>query len=115
MGVLFHGGADRFEGDVVQPAELVAAGGIALCRLAVPRQAFLELFYEVEEGARGRQIAHILQHVGFGTDQLVGFGQVGAAAAANDLLGDGGRKRVAGYAGEGIRAAALEGDVEVGQ
>ena len=102
-------GADGFESDVVEPAQFVAAGGIAFCGLAVPGQPFLELGNKVEKGLGGGQIAGVLQEIGLGTNELVGLGEVGASAIADDLFGDGGGQRVAGEAGEGVGAAALEG------
>ena len=105
-------GTEGLQRDVVEPAEIVSARGIPLCRGPVVRGVSLEVLDLVQERLRGGGVADVLQHVGLRADQLVGFGQISRAAVADDLLRHPAGERVAGDAGECVRAAALEGEAE---
>ena len=114
-GVLLHAGADGLEGDVVEAAVFVAAGRVALRRGAVPGGMLLEALDHVPEICGPSRDRAPLQHIGFGADQLVGFSQVGRAAVTHHLMRHPAQQRIAGDAGEGIRAATLQANLEVGQ
>ena len=115
LGVALHGGAEGFEDDVVQAAEHVAAGRVALGGVAVPGHALLELGDGGQEFPCRCEVAHVLQHVCLGADQFVGFRQTGGTAVANDRARHPGGQRVARYSRKGVRAAALQGHVDMGQ
>ena len=81
----------------------------------MPRHPLLEALDHVQKGARSLHILDVLQHVRFGTDQLVGLSQIGCAAVADQLARHPSGQRVARNARKGVRAAALQGDFEMGQ
>ena len=73
------------------------------------RRVALEALDLLQELPCGRGIADVPEHVGLRADELVGLGQIGGAAVADDFLRDPAGKGVAGDTGEGIRAPALKG------
>ena len=79
----------------------------------VVRGVALEVLDLLQERPGRGGIAHVLQHVGLGADEFVGLGQVRGAAVADHLLRHPAGECVAGDAGEGVRAAALERKAEV--
>ena len=107
--------AERLQRDVVEAAQLVAAGRIALRRHAVPGQALLEALDVAQHAARNLDVARVAQHVGLGAGGLVRLAQDAGPAVADQLVHDGAGERVAGHAGEGVRAAALQRDPQPGQ
>ena len=110
---LLAGGAERLQRDVVEPAKIVAARGVSFCRGPVVRRVALEVLDLLQERAGGGGVADVLQHVGLGADELVGLGQVRGAPVPDDLLRHPAGERVAGDAGERVRAAALERETKV--
>ena len=86
LGVLLARGAERLERDVVEPAEVVSPGRVALRGGAVVRRVTLEALDLLQELPGGGGIADVVEHVGLGTDELVGLGEVGRSAVADDLL-----------------------------
>ena len=104
--------AERLERDVVETAQLVAAGRIAFGRHTVPRQPLGE-GGDVPQHRAGRlEVARVPHHEGFAASDLVGLAEHAGAAVANQLVHDGASERIAGDAGEGVGAAALERDSE---
>ena len=72
-----------------------------------------ELLDHLEEAARGTNVAHVLQDVGFRADQFIRLGQVGAATVAQDQFRDVAGQCVAGDTREDIRAATLQRNLEM--
>ena len=68
----------------------------------------------LEEALGGAQVADVGQHVRLGADQLVRLGEVRRPAEANHLPRHAAGERVGGDAGEGVGAAALQPDPELG-
>ena len=112
LGVLLAGGPERLEGDVVEPAEVVAAGRISFRGSTVIRRVALEALDLLEEAAGGRGVAHVLEHIGLGPDELVGLREVRGPAVADDLLGHPAGEGVSGHPGERVGAPALEGEAQ---
>ena len=104
--------AERLQRDVVEAAKVVPSRGVPFRRGPVVRRVAFEALDLLQEGPCRGGIAHVLQHVGLGADQLVGLGQVGGAAVADDFLRHPAGERVAGDAGERVRAAALQREAE---
>ena len=109
----FHRRADGFYGDVIESSEIVAAGWIPLCRVPVPPGARLEIFDCLEEFARCRHIADILEHIRLRADEFICLCEVGASAVTDNLLRDVSGERVAGHTRKRIRTAALQRDFEI--
>ena len=110
----FHSGADRLEHDIVEAAKFVAARWVALGRFTVPGHALFKIRDHIEEALCRFGIAHFLQHIGLGADQLVGFGQVGTTAIADDFACNPRGQWVAGDTGKRIRTSALQSDAQLG-
>ena len=104
--------ADRLQGDVVEAAQLVAARRVAGRRLPVAGGPRLEALHPLQEGGGGRPVLDRRQHVALRADQFVGLRQDGAAAGGDHRSRHRAGQRVARYAGERIRAPALQRDVE---
>jgi hypothetical protein len=105
--------ANRLEDDVIEATELVAARRVSLGAAAVPGRPLLKAFDHVEKPARGRDVLYPVEEVRFGADQLIGLGQICRAPVANYFPRHPGGQGIAGNTRKGIRAAALQGDLEV--
>jgi hypothetical protein len=108
-----RGGADGFYGDVVEPAVVVAAGGVALGGVPVPANELLEPLDRLQETLRRLQILDVIQNVGLGPDQLVRLGEDGPAPVLDDLLGNPADERVGRDPREGVRPPALQGYLQL--
>ena len=77
--------------------------------------AFLKTLDHLQEALCGSEVPHVIEYIGLSTNQLVGFGQVGATTVPYKLTGHPGGQWVARYARESIRTAALQGELQAAQ
>ena len=103
---------ERFERDIVQPAEPVAGRRVAFRGEPVPRHLVAEPVQQREEGPRRRRIAHVPQQVRFPAHRLVGLSQDARRAVADRLVHERPRQRIPRDPRKCIRTAALQGDAE---
>ena len=113
--VLLVDGAERFERDVVEAAEPVAGGRIALGGEPVPRELRAEAVDLADERAGGGEVADVAEQVVLGAHGFVGLGQDAGAAVADGLVHERAGEGISGYAGECIGATALQGDTQPAQ
>ena len=113
--VAFHGRADRFEDDVVQPAKFVAPRRVAFCGCAVPRGQGLVRFDFVEKALGHVARRDVLQDIRLRADEFVRFREIGRAAIADDFPRHPRRQWIAGNARKRIGSAALQRDFDVRQ
>ena len=81
--------------------------------MSVPPCAFLEILDCLEELARCRQIANILQHIRFRADKFICLREVGTSAVTDNLLRDVSSEGVARHPRKRIRTTALQRDFEI--
>ncbi len=113
LGIALPCRPDRFECDVVKAPIPVAARGISLRRCSVVPGIDAKSLDHLQETPGRADVAHVLQDIGLGADQLVCFGEVRTAALAEDEFRDMAGKSIARHAGERVRSAALQRDLEV--
>src|SRR5439155_25559652 len=113
VGIFFAGCAERLQGDVVQTAKIVAPAGVAFAGRAVPASPFLETLDRVESRVGSRKVSDLGENVRLSADEFIGFGEIGAAAVANEFFGDAADEGIARDAGKRVRTAALQADAEM--
>ena len=79
-----HRSPERFESNIVQTTQHVAARRIALCRRVMIRRVVMEARHELGEALGRRKVGDRLQDVLLSANQLVRLGEEGRAARLDE-------------------------------
>ena len=112
--VALAGGADRLQHDVVEAAETLPPDGLPSAVAPCQLTRSLKTAILRRKSRATSTVADVLQDVGLGADQLVGLREHRRAPVPHHLGRQRPGQRVGADAGEGVGAAALHADPQVG-